>query len=122
MYRTSSVFKVALIMAFIFAFTVVSMPHAHANNQPCTQEDKNAIKKFDKLAKNKIKRLDEYTEKIKKAKKEERYGSKIKSIMEFFRSDRFKEMEKVYERCDKKIPRPNVTPVQFWMPDRYRPS
>ncbi len=121
MFKNISSLRIIIMVFSISSLTVFSVPaYAKKDHLPCTQEDLNLIKKFDPKARNKVKRLSEDTEKIGKAKKESRYAKKIEDIWEFFNSDQFLEMERIYKRCDKKIPRPQIIPIQFWMPDSIR--
>ncbi len=88
-----------------------------AKVEQCTVQDLRAIKKFDSVAKRKIKKAQEsidYERETPRA-AQKHANERLKAIS-FFSSDEYFQMKPVYKRCGKKIPI-YYKQSSFWLPD-----
>ena len=102
------------------------------NNKGCTNEDMRAIKKFDRKAKKEIEKWHERnefsnqivrgatglsTKELLKIAKKVDVGEIVGG--NFFTSDKYMVMQKVYKRCDLKSPMIKMPPM-FWLPGDHK--
>ncbi len=85
----------------------------------CTREDLRRIKKFDKVARAKIKEYEEIEATVDDVKTREdaiEFSNKMKAVGSFLYSEEFKQMEAVYNRCGMEIPKLKNREL-FWVSD-----
>ncbi len=125
----TKMYKYLLILLLILPNTAFAIDYTTKRNNPpewgavdyeeeCSKDDLRKIKRFNRKAKIKI---EEYKEvestalDVKTKKAAIKFSEDMESARSFFESDKFKEMEIIYDRCDMEAPRPK-SEKPFWIP------
>ncbi len=109
-------------VAVSFSIPVLAGDGKSEGGAECSNSDLRAIKGYNALARKKIKDYNELvasTKDIISDKDAEKFSKEMDRITNFFSSDKTKDMEETYKRCDMTMPRP-MAKQSFWIPEDQR--
>jgi len=99
------------MIAVLFALSFPVMATESVHNGECSANDLRQIKAFDIRVKAKTKRFNELvasSSQVVNERDAKEFTEDFERIKAFFRSDKFKAMEAIYKKCDRKLSKPNI--------------
>tara|TARA_R110001592_G_scaffold3525_31_gene20185 strand:+ start:2406 stop:2723 length:318 start_codon:yes stop_codon:yes gene_type:complete len=98
------------------------VPFAFAAEDTCTSADLREIKTYNVTARDKLKdyeKLMATASSVTSQRDAKEFTEDTQRLIKFFRSDKYKTMEKLYKKCDMVIPKP-MAKQSFWIPEDKR--
>ncbi len=125
----TKMYKYLLILLLILPNSALAIDYTAKKSDPpewgeqdyerkCSRDDLRKIKRFDRKAKIKIeeyKAIEATALDVKTKKTAIKFSEEMEIATVFFESDKFKEMEEIYDRCNMEIPKPQ-SEKPFWIP------